>query len=112
MLYVNGHFIYGTQTVRFAETIINQNITENELLTQFVNWPDTCEYNVTVESIDGSYINMPEDNLYFKITGPIKDMLQFIYKYILNYGECSIEQILANTSELDMIMDIYLQKLW
>ena len=113
MLYINGHFIYGTREIRYAETLINQkNDTICEILTQFTNWPDTCDFDVNVELIEGSSINMNEDEYFFKIYGPIKDMLMFIYKYVLHYNDCSIENILSDKKELDMIMDVYLQKLW
>ena len=55
---------------------------------------------------------MNEDEYFFKIYGPIKDMLMFIYKYVLHYNDCNIENILSDKKELDMIMDVYLQKLW
>lgn len=111
MVYVNGHFIYGAREVKYTETYVNKN-SVSEVFASFVNWPDTCEYDVSVELYEGSLLGEKEDTYYYKIQGPIKDMLQFIYKYVLQHGDCSIEEILQDKNELDMIMDVYLQKLW
>ena len=101
MLYVNNRWFYGNREVKYTETILHTDCAE--VLTQFFNWPDTNEYGVEIEM---------EDEEHYKISGPIPNMLLFIYQQVLRHQNCTLQDILSNPRELDENMDIYFQKVW
>ena len=102
-----GVWWYGTRMVTHAETLLGNHWEEIMLLS---NFEDCNTYGVNIEHINEDDPVSDDGIYYWKISGPIENMLKFIYKIVLEQ-DWNIDKILADPRFNDHI-DIYLNKLW
>ena len=100
MIFENGHWI-DKKEVKYAETIIYKD--SHEILTHWCNWPDTIDLDIEITEYDEEQ---------FKLTGKIEDMFLFIYKYILDYKNYTLEDIIKDSDKLSEVSKKYFKRLF
>lgn len=105
MLYLENHWFIGNREVTVASITIKEDThpRAEELLTHLSNWPDTNDLGIDIDSsID------TDDNKIWTVTGPITNIVIFLYNWILDYKNYTFSDILKD-KDFNINTEIYLK---